>query len=553
MRMGYGSEEKTRIGILFCFFLSVYVSIIVRLLYVQIVYESFYTSYAERQYYGSVMQCPPRATIFDRNGAYLAMNKESLSAFIIPPLVQEWQQLLSFVKTYFPEQYDRILASKDKKFIYLKRRISVQESEYIKKYAPQDTVRLLCEPGRFYPVSSASSLIGMTDIDNNGIMGMELWLQNIIAGKPTWYELEKDARIDGFCIAKKKTEEGVDACPVTLTIDRDLQFLVHQELEEVVTSFQAKEGAVLVMNPDNGDILAVTCIPQFNANEVSQIDLSKTKLRPFTEAYELGSVIKVCATLAALEEGVVDFDELIDCQNTKTAIIEGRKINTPYANGVIPFWQVIASSNNIGMAIVAKRVGRSLYEHYRRMGFGSKTGISFPGEAAGFVNPPYKWSKQSIISLCYGYEITASLLQLALFFCMIARDGYAVKPRLILSPDKKEKSIDPVRIYSAHAVLKLKKILEQTTLQGTAKRAGIKGYCIMSKTGTANMVVNGSYDVTKNVYTCAGIIQKDSYKRVVVTFIKEANRSDLFASTVAAPLLERIAECLLIHDRIIND
>lgn len=551
MKMVYGSEKKTRIGILFCFFVCAYGGIIVRLFYIQIVQEAFYTSYAERQYYGSVMQYPPRATILDRNGAYLAMNKETLSAFIVPPLVQEWESLLSFVKTYFSDQYDRIKESKDKKFVYLKRRINALERECIKKYAPQETIRLLCQPGRFYPVSSASCLIGVTDIDNNGIMGMELWLQNIIAGKPTWYELEKDARIDGFCIAKKKTEEGVEPSPVTLTIDRDLQFLVHQELEEMVAGFEAKEGAVLVMNPDNGDILAVTCTPQFNANEPSHLSLSTTRLLPFTESYELGSVIKVCATLAALEEGVVDFDELIDCQNMKTAIIEGRKINTPYANGVIPFWQVVASSNNIGMAIVAKRVGRTLYEHYKRMGFGVKTGISFPGEAVGFVNPPYKWSKQSIISLCYGYEITASLLQLALFFCMIARDGYPIKPRLIL--DKKDQSLDSVRLYSEHAILQLKKILEQTTLQGTAKRAGIKGYCIMSKTGTANMVVNGGYDVTRNVYTCAGIIQKDSYQRVIVTFIKETKRSDLFASTVAAPLLERIAECLLIHDRIIND
>jgi cell division protein FtsI (penicillin-binding protein 3) len=272
-----------------------------------------------------------------------------------------------------------------------------------------------------------------------------------------------------------------------------------------------------------------------------------------TEAYELGSVIKVLAALAALEEKVVTEDELIDCQHSKTAYVEGRKINTVPSSvaGIIPFTEVIEKSNNIGTAKVAMRVGTKIYDHYTRLGFGKKTGIELPGEHKGFVNHPNNWSKQSIISLSYGYEISATLLQLGHAFCLIARDGYPVKPTCVLDPKPHMPDAPSERLYSHETMEIMRRILENTTLRGTAKKAGIKGYRVMSKTGTANMLIDGQYNPTKNIFTCAGIIEKDDYQRVIVVFIKETQKKNMYASTVAAPLFERIAEKTLIHDKII--
>ena len=171
--------------------------------------------------------------------------------------------------------------------------------------------------------------------------------------------------------------------------------------------------------------------PHFDPNNTHTASAELCKNSIITDAYELGSVIKVCAALAALEENVVTPDELIDCKNTETTYIDGRKINTVKAHGIIPFTDVIAFSNNIGIAIVAKRLDKKLYDHYKRLGFGTKTGIEFPGENSGFVNPPEKWSKQSIISLSYGYEISATILQLACAFCTIAT-GHHVVPTLLI-------------------------------------------------------------------------------------------------------------------------
>ena len=252
--------------------------------------------------------------------------------------------------------------------------------------------------------------------------------------------------------------------------------------------------------------------------------------------------------MSALQEEVVAFDELIDCRNCASAVIDGRKINTVAhsVRSVVPFYEVIAVSNNIGIAIIAKRVGHALYDHYTRLGFGKKTGISLPGEHSGFVNPPKNWSAQSIISLSYGYEVTATILQLAQAFSVFANDGRIVKPRINLQ--------DPItrseQLYSHNTIEIMRAILETTTLSGTTKKAAIKGYKVMSKTGTANLLIDGEYDTKRNIYTCAGIVEKDSYQRIIVTFIKEVETPNAFASTIAAPLFERVAQKLLIHDKV---
>lgn len=521
--------------------------IFVRLFFIQVINHPFYQDLADRQYHVSLTQLPPRAPILDRNGAYLAMNKEAVSAFIFPATMKNRSAVETFLKEHFSASYDRLMMQSSSSFLFVKRKLTTEQLAIIKEANLSD-IHLLQEHSRFYPVVSAGPVVGITDADNNGIVGIELFYNQILAGKSTVYDLEKDARSNAFYLTKTERKLGCDGNPIWLTIDADLQFLAYESVIEYVEKFEAKEGAALVMDPKTGEILAMVSVPSFDPNNASECSPEMMKNKCLTEAYELGSVMKICAALAALEEAVVTPEELIDCRNAKTAIIEGRRINTAFSAGRIPFFDVIAHSNNIGIAIVAKRLGTKLYDHYKKMGFGSKTGIAFPGEASGFLNPPNNWSKQSIISLSYGYEVTETLLQLAAFFSMIARDGYPVTPRLILENETKIDQKEP--IYRPETIAAIKTILEETTNSGTARRAGIRGYRVMSKTGTAILAVNGAYDRSKNVYTCAGIVEKDSYQRVIIAFIKESKRSDIFASLVAAPLFETIAERMLIHDRV---
>lgn len=543
------THQKIRIFAVFTFFCTLYGIIIVNLFYIQIKRHDFFSNLAHKQYHVSITRSPARAPIIDRNGNVLATNKEQMSAFIVPNQLASPETLQAFLAEQFPEALERMEKYKNHKFMFVKRKLSPQEIQCIKAINLPD-LHLISEPNRYYPSAAAGQLVGITNIENKGLFGIEMHYESLLAGTPRTYTLEKDARSGYYHFKKETTVEGSLGKPIQLTIDSNLQFLALEELKKTIEQFNAKEGSVLIMDPITGDILVMVSMPSFDPNNTSLLDIAATKNRTITETYELGSVFKVFTALAALEENVTHADEPIDCHNKTTTYLDGRKINTWKAHGTIPFSQVIESSNNIGIAIIAKRLHDKLYDHLRRLGFGKKVGIPFPGEQNGFVNPPHNWSKQSIISLSYGYEVTATLLQLARAFCIIANGGYSCTPRLIMN-NASDHNNDHEQLYRTETIDVLKEILRNTTLHGTARRASVKGYNVMSKTGTANLLENGTYTFKKNIYTCAGIVEKDDYKRVIVVSIKESPRPHLYASQVSAPLFERIAEKVLIHDKVL--
>jgi cell division protein FtsI (penicillin-binding protein 3) len=336
---------------------------------------------------------------------------------------------------------------------------------------------------------------------------------------------------------------------MTLTLDSTLQFLAFDELQDTLEKTHARDGAVLIMDPINGDIMAMVQSPLFDPNNRTAVDLEITKNKMVTEAYELGSVMKTFLALAALEEGVVAPEEIIDCENRKYAYINGMRIGTLHEHGKISFSEVIELSNNIGTSKVALRLGEKFYDHLTRCGFGQKTGLDFPGEQRGFVNPPSNWSKRSIFSLSFGYEMRLSLLQLARAFSLLANNGILVTPRLIKSVEIKPVSTE--KLYRQKTIEQLREMLKKAVTQGTARRAKIDGYETLGKTGTACILVDGKYSMDRNIFTFAGLVERGNYKRVIVTFVREVPKKDATASTVTVPLFERIAKKMLIHDKII--
>ncbi len=544
------SSYKFRAGLVFFFFCSLYVIIACNLYLIQIKQRDFFSSLAQQQYTLTLTTHPPRALILDRNGNPLAMNKESLSAFIEPKKIEQVAPLERFLKKHFPGALERWYAHRDAAFLFIKRKLTPEQQELIEQSGLTD-IKVMKEPHRWYPIQASGHVVGITDIDNVGLFGIEALYNDQLAGTPSTFTLQKDARSGAFYFDKKTAKAGTEGSPVQLTLDSTLQFLVQEDVKDAVEHFQAKEGAVLVVNPKNGEIIVMTQYPSFDPNNTHTLEQELTKNKAATESYELGSVMKVFTALAALEEGLVTPDEIIDCQNVKTGYIDGFKISTWKAHDKLSFSQVIELSNNFGIAHVAKRLGPQLYDHYQRLGFGKKTALNWPGEQTGFVNPPHKWSRQSIISLSFGYELSATLVQLAQAFCMIANNGVSVTPHIILDAHNPHE-IGQL-MYKPETIETVRSMLERTVSQGTAHRGAIKGYTVLGKTGTANMVIDGQYSTKHNTYTFAGIIEKGNYKRVIVTFIKEVPnpKSTLYASSVAVPLFEKVAEHLILHDHIV--
>ncbi|MCL4380608.1 penicillin-binding protein 2 [Candidatus Dependentiae bacterium] len=528
---------------LYLFFTAVMGLIICYLFIVTVVHRDFFTSLAQRQQCMQITSHPPRGAIYDRHGALLATNIASVSAFLVPTSIKQKKKLQTFLQQHFPQAAKRLASGNYKKFMYIKRRLTADEQAIITQAAIED-IHLIDEPCRFYPFEALSTVLGMTDIDNKGLFGLELMHNQQLAGKPTIQTITKDARSDKWHVAQETIERGSQPVPLYTTLDAQLQFIVQQELAATAIQYQARQLSALIMDPTTGDIIVMANYPAINPNNTQQFIAADANNRIVTQTFELGSVMKTFAALAAIAEGVVTQEELIDCQDKEAGVVDGMIVHTVPQSvaGCIPFWQVLQKSNNIGIATVAQRVGKKLYDHYRALGFGKKTGLDYLGEQAGHVTHPSTWSKRSLISLSFGYELRATILQLARAFATMANNGYLITPRLTTTTTIKKDG----PLYTPTVITTMQELL---TLSGA--KAALAGYTIMGKTGTANMLIDGVYNKSINLYTFAGIVMHGNYKRVIVTFVNQIKQQGLLASTIALPLFTAIASRMVIHDGII--
>jgi cell division protein FtsI (penicillin-binding protein 3) len=544
IRKNFVAEYKFKLLWIIVTFFFLFAVIAIRLFLLQVCQKKFFTHLALGQYGVHIKVDQPRATIYDRSGiVQLAFNREVPSVFILPGQLSNAQCLEKFLLANYKDVYVRLKANPERHFLWVDRKLTPELLSFIMKQKLND-LQIINELQRFYSCQPMAQVIGFTDVDNMGVAGIELMFNKHLAGVPSVVKLEKDARSKSFYFTRIVEQPGVPGHAVTLTLDSTLQFLAFEELKAAVTFHHAKGGSVLIMEPTSGQVLAMVNYPDFNPHQKSISNLEITKNNVITDCFELGSVVKAFCALAAYEERAVKYDELIDCEG-KTTVIDGLRVTNWKSVGVLPFYDVIKNSSNIGVAKIAKRLGPKLYEHLRRIGFGSKTSIEFPGERSGFVNPPDKWSRFSVLVMSFGYEIMASLVQLGRAFCIIANGGYSLAPTLLKDPAPAP--FKPAKLYRDDTIALIK-----NTLEKIGERYPVKGCRIMGKTGTARCVKDGKYSKTAHVYTFAGIVEHGNYKRVIVTFVREPSQANLWAAGVAAPMFHNIAQ-KMVHYEMMKD
>jgi len=522
----------------------VYGIIALNLYLIQIQQNSFFKDLGEKQYNITIQTFPQRAYIYDRHHHPVAINKDSVASFILPKTMLKKDATLQFLQQHFGQAYQRFEEYQQKSFMFVKRNMTPEEIDLVQNSGLVD-LHLLKESSRFYPYESMGPILGITDIDNHGQFGLELQYNQKLQGTPTTYKLKKDAKSHHFYFSKEMQQQGMDGVPITLTIDAVLQHKFQVILSEAVEKYGASEAGALAMDPVTGELLAIVSCPTFDPNNTKGLNMETTKCRPITNCFESGSVIKIFAALAALQEGVTTLDEEIDCENTKETYIDRLRVRTVYPNGKISFLEVMQHSNNIGMVKVLKRVGTDLYDYYQLLGFGQTSGLHFPGEQKGFVNHPSKWSAYSIQSLCYGYEITTSLLHLARAFSLLINGGYLIKPKLI--KDELPQSTGP--LISQKTLSDIKKMLETTVTDGSAVKAKVNGYTVYGKTGTAHILEDGKYNEDRHFYSFVGAVERASYQRVIVCYVKDSCKAT-YASQVTAPLFRLLAESMILHEQL---
>ncbi len=544
LRKSFVEEYKFKVIWIVIGFLFLFAILVVRLFLLQIYQQGFFKHLALGQYSVRITIDQPRAPIYDRFGLeQVAFNREVPSVFILPGQLHNARQLEKFLSAHYKDVAKRLKTNPDRHFLWVDRKLSPERAAFL-NHLGLDDLHFINESYRYYPHMTLAHVVGFTDIDNKGLSGLELMFNKRLAGVPAVVKFERDARSQSFYFNKVVEQPEVPGNSITLTLDSTLQHLAFEELKASVIFHNAKGGSALIMDPTNGEVLAMVNYPDFDPNQKSIGNLEITKNNVVTDCFEMGSVVKAFLALAAFEERVVKYDEQIDCEG-KVTYIDGFRVENWKSTGVVPFYDVMRFSSNVGVAKVAKRLGSKLYEHLRRVGFGSKTNIEFPGERAGFVNPPEKWSRSSVLVMSFGYEIMASLLQLGRAFCIIANGGYSITPTLLKDPAPAP--CPQTKLYRDDTIFHIKNVLEII-----GARYPIKGCRVLGKTGTARCVKDGHYSKKDHVYTFGGIVESGNYKRVIITFVREPSQANLWAAGTAAPMFHRIAQKMVLYEGVKN-
>jgi cell division protein FtsI (penicillin-binding protein 3) len=298
----------------------------------------------------------PRGIIYDKTGVVpLVCNVVVQSACIFPQQMVEKPRTMAFLKKFYPSAFDRLTKNSRAQFLWIDRHLSPQKAKAFKAQGLKD-IQLIDEPKRIYPRGDLAAVIGFTDIDGKGIAGLEQEFDAMLAGKAQHVALSRDAREADLFFQRRVIHRGISGKKLCLTIDAATQYYVFQELKKSVEAFEALSGAAMVIDPETGKIEAMATYPTFDQSSTGELsDLSVTKNKAITECFELGSVMKAFTCLAALDEGVVDLDEIIDCKG-KVTWMNGIRVENWKSVNEIPFREVIKNSSNVGTAQMGIRL-----------------------------------------------------------------------------------------------------------------------------------------------------------------------------------------------------
>lgn len=330
--------------------------------------------------------------------------------------------------------------------IYAKRQYSKKVKKVLRRKPIYDKHGLLLSYSlvkeerekREYMVKELLSILGIVGFEEHGMSGIELAYDRYLSTKEQICFLSR--------LTAKDKIHGYIANPTTAglktTLDAQLSLYINTFLKEVVQKYRSKFGVCIVMDGTTGAIEVMTQFP-FYSPEKEECDVPLEYLYPLgvTQAYEMGSIIKSFLALAAIHTNVVHADDIINCYGVKEKKFKGRTITTWKAHDKITFKEVIQGSNNIGVAQVGQLIGTKLFDVYQMCGFGKSTGIELIGEHKGILYDPSKWSKQSLISLTFGYEMAITLLQGVVAWSLFTNEGRLLVPRLLLSEDRKMSDI----------------------------------------------------------------------------------------------------------------
>jgi cell division protein FtsI (penicillin-binding protein 3) len=529
-----------------------------RLVFLQVSQHSELAERARQQQQNAIETTPQRGELLDRQERELARSVETVSLFVDPEGFKQpgdMQCTAGYLSAAFGLKYSDLThqfqqAQTDgRRFLWIARRLDAEQGDRIMALnLPGLESRK--EPKRYYPNGSlAAHVLGFVGLDGKGLAGLEQSYNTKVAGEPGKLFLEKDANGKPYESSEIASKPGQT---IVLTIDQSIQYKAEQAIQAAVERSHAKSGSVIVLDPHNGEILALANAPTFDPNNLGKAEASTRRNWALENTYEPGSTFKVVAFSAAIEKKLAKPDDRIDCQ-MGSITVAGRLVHDHHPFGTLTIAEALAKSSNVAAIKLGIRVGDdAMYDFITRYGFGKTTGIELPGEAQGIVRPVSRWQPSSIGSIAIGQEVGVTPVQMVAAFGALANDGIRVAPHLVREirnssgvvvyrPQSEER-----RVVSSETAIVLRGMLEGVTLKGTAKKAQLDGYSAAGKTGTAQKIdpKTRAYSRTKYVGSFVGFAPVKN-PAVVIIVVMDEPAGSYHGGDVAAPVFREIAEQIL--------
>src|ERR1700733_8741393 len=443
-----------------------------RLGYLQLVRHSDYLARAQRQQQRTIEITPQRGVIFDRNLHPLAMSVPVKSAFAVPGEIADESlaaHLLSGIVNVPQDVLEERFKS-SRSFTWVSRKLPPEKVEAVAALNLKG-IYFQEENQRFYPKRDlAAHVLGFVDPDERGLGGIEYEFDNLIRGKSEKIVVMADARQRWFDGSEAQRERGAN---VTLTLDEKIQYIAQRELAAAIATTRAQAGSVIVINPNNGEILALANWPDFNPNNATASPAEARLNRSVSVAYEPGSTFKLITLAAAFDQNAIKADDVFDCEHG-SIYLNGRRIHDHKPFGLLNVGEILAKSSDVGAIKIALQVGQPrFYDYIRAFGFGSPTSVDMPGESRGILAKVDNWGATSIASISMGQEVGVTPIQLVSAVSAIANGGVWNRPHIITEIRRGGKLVpatgalapgEPRRVIRPETAATLKHLMEGVVL-----------------------------------------------------------------------------------------
>lgn len=541
---------KRRIAFIFMLAVAFLFILVLRMVQVQVFQNAKLKEYAFNQRLRPMPVDAKRGTIYDRNLQEIAVSVSADAIYAVPADVQEpeiaAQKVAQILNLDYEFVYNRL--TKNSASEWIKKKATLSEVKAIRE-ANLPGIGIVENPQRFYPNNElAAHIIGIAGIDNQGLEGLEYIYDRYLRGLPGRVVAERDASGREIPGGIRKYIPPVDGQDIVLTIDEVIQYITERELNKAVSETGSSKGVAIIMRPTTGEILSIANWPTFNPNSYQEYPVANRRNYAVTDLYEPGSTFKVITSAVALEEGITDLNRTF--YDPGYFIVGKHKLRCWKAggHGTQTFLEAVESSCNPVFASLGIEIGEErFYKYITAFGFGSKTGIDFPGEAGGQVHQPGTIAQVGWANIGFGQGLSITPLQLTSAVATIANGGLAVQPHLVskIITSEGEKIIEREpsrRVISQETSDTMRRVLRSVVVNGSGQRADIPGYRVAGKTGTAQIAVGGGYSRTKVVASFVGFAPFDNPEIVGIVALYEPQSFITYGGVLAAPVFQAIAK-----------